>query len=423
MRRHGLDSQGSEPWPRAPRPRGAGVQKTVTAPSLGKDAPPLRVLHVTHELSLTGGPRLALNGLRMMRDTVAVFTVSATGGPLEAEFALLGPVHVLNRVPHRMLRRAPQADSVLAKGFGRVRAPAVGVIARRWDPDVIYVNSVAAITLVPRLHIPDLRTIIYVHELGAALDRLSASHRELLASVPDRYMAVSNAVAAELGDQRGIPRDRIAVVPPMVDTHRIHEMADERLDRAGEGGDPVFLVGGAGNPHWTKGIEQWLLVARELTDRLGSNRVRFEWVGVRDNHAGIEFRAMIRKLHLEANVRLVPVTPNPYPRFRAFDVFAMTSWEESASLVVLENMALEVPVVCFRGSGGPPELLGETGVVIDRFSPSEMADSIAHLLASPDERTRIGALQRARVADLNDPHRVSSMLHRELSADAGTEGG
>ena len=87
-------------------------------------------------------------------------------------------------------------------------------------------------------------------------------------------------------------------------------------------------------------------------------------------------RSMIDKLHLEDVVEYVPHTPDVKALYRAMDIFLMSSWEEPAGLVVLEAMALGTPVVCFKGSGGPPEEVADTGVVVEDFSPTAMADAI-----------------------------------------------
>lgn len=395
---------------------GAFIVGALTMPQAPEEVSRMRVLLVTHELSLTGSPRLALEAFRSLNSTVDVRTVSASGGGLESAFRALGPVRILNSVPQPW---RGHARPIVAQGLGRLRAPVVGLAERKWRPDVVYVNSAAAITLLPRLRLGMLAILLYVHELDAALDRLSDRHRELLTTVPDRYIAVSGAVADDLV-ARGIPSARMSVVPPLIDLSRIDALAG-RSATSREGPDPgrPYLVGGAGNPHWTKGIELWLLTARALADRMGQDAVRFEWVGVRDNAAAVEFRAMIRKLGLQSSVNLVAETDNPYPHLRRFDAFAMTSWEESASLVVLESMALEVPVVCFAGSGGPPEQVGDTGVVVEKFSPWDMADSIEALLTAPERRAQIGSRERDRVAAVNAPERIAGLLLDELAGVAG----
>jgi glycosyltransferase involved in cell wall biosynthesis len=382
-------------------------------------SPHLKVLLVTHELSLTGSPRLALEVFRAIGSGVDLYTISGSGGNLESRFQELGPVRILKRIPGRWGHSHRPAPSLLAKVVGHLQAPVIGVRASAWRPDVVCVNSVAAITLVSRLRLRGIPVLLYVHELGAAMGRLTAEHRNLLVTLPDRYVAVSSVAADELAASHGVDRDRVSVIPPIVDVTQVEEMADAKFESTEDASSSGFLIGGAGNPHWTKGIESWLQMARALIDRLGPQDVCFEWVGVRRNTAAAEFRAMIRKLALDDNVRLVDENANPYQFYRRFDVFAMTSWEESASLAVLENMALGVPVVCFRGSGGPPEQIGDAGVVLDRFSPSSMADSVAELLANADLRAGLAARARARVATVNAPGRVAELMFNELAIAAG----
>lgn len=371
-----------------------------------------RILHVTHELSLTGVPRVGLGVLKALADSYEVRTVSSNGGQLEEEFRALGPVYILNQLPGAADRWDHPAREALSKSVGWARGTMHAPIARLWDPDIVLVNSTAALTLVPRMRLQRRRTVLYAHELGLALDRLTPAHRRLISTVPDRILAVSNAVAEELVHRRNIDGNRIAVVPPIISVAELDERAGVETIRPRRA---RFLVGGAGNPHWTKGVETWLFTARELVDRLGPEYVEFEWIGLRENTSSAQFRAMVRKLDLTESVTLTPATLNPYPAFRNFDVFAMTSWEESASLVVLENMALGTPVTCFRASRGPAEQLGGTGVVVERFSPTAMADAIGALLRDADRRRDIGVRERHRVARINAGENVTGKLLREFA--------
>jgi len=80
-----------------------------------------------------------------------------------------------------------------------------------------------------------------------------------------------------------------------------------------------------------KGVDLWLLAAREAVDRLGADRIRFVWVGYRDNRDGLQFRSMISRLGLDSQVELVAETERPYDQFARFDMFAYDILEESAS--------------------------------------------------------------------------------------------
>jgi glycosyltransferase involved in cell wall biosynthesis len=80
-------------------------------------------------------------------------------------------------------------------------------------------------------------------------------------------------------------------------------------------------------------------------------------------------------------------------------VFATTAWEDPCPIVVFENMLLGKPVACFANSGGAAEQVGDTGIVVEGFSPQKMAMGIADLLNDPDRRGRMGAAARRRVQE------------------------
>lgn len=163
--------------------------------------------------------------------------------------------------------------------------------------------------------------------------------------------------------------------------------------------DAPFVVGGAGKPELRKGITLWLQMAAELIALVGVDRVRFLWVGVRDDIDGELFRVMTRRLGLQSCVELIALTPEPLTYFARFNALAMTSWEDPCPIVVLEAMLLEKPVVCFTGGGGAVEEIGDTGLAIAQFSPQAMAQAIADLMASPERCADMGKRARARVLE------------------------
>jgi glycosyltransferase involved in cell wall biosynthesis len=335
-----------------------------------------RVVAVLHQLSLTGAPRLTLDILDAIQGETSLRIVSWQGGPLVEAARRLGPTVVLER---------EHVIGPLAGASRRLTIIEQTARLRRWKPELVYVATVWALPPVKMLRLARAPVVLHVHELGSALAWFEKSYPGLILSIPDRYVAVSAAVAHDLV-QLGVPSDAITVVPPCLRTSTQEALPPSTpIDRA------TLIVGGAGNPSWTKGIDLWLLAAREAVDRLGADRLRFVWVGYRDNQEGLQFRAMISKLGLDGVVELVPETDQVHDHFARFDMFAMTSWEESASLVVLEAMAMGVPVICFAPTGGPAEEVGEAGVVIPEMSPGRMADAIVALARSPHKRNAMGS--------------------------------
>jgi glycosyltransferase involved in cell wall biosynthesis len=259
-----------------------------------------------------------------------------------------------------------------------------------FQPDVIYVNSVASLPAFEAIGLRGVPVLLHVHELDSHLDEYLPT-RAWLGGLPDRYLAVSEAVRSAL-IERGIPAERVSVIHDFVPDEYVSE---ERPPKGGEPG--YFVVGGAGYPSWRKGLCLWLQMAAALVSLLPEHRVEFHWVGAVENPETRAARYRARRLGIADRVRFIPYTASPLDHYLAFDVFAMTSWEDPCPLVVLENMALGKPVLCFRPSGGAPEEVGDAGIVISRFCPYAMAEAAAELALIPDRRAALGRAAQERV--------------------------
>lgn len=353
-----------------------------------------RLLALLPELSRTGAPRLTLDILQGLGGSTELRLVSWQGGPLESTARGLGQVVVLRggvAQAAARLRASEHVAEALAGISARLRAVVQAGALRRRPPDLVYASSVTTLPLLHMLRLENVPVVLHVHEMGSALAWFERGHPGLIRDVPTRYVAVSAAVGRDLA-AFGVPRDRITVVRSYVLPPLPASDAMRPVER------PYLVVGGAGNPSWTKGLDLWLLTARQVVDLLGTDRVRFVWVGYRDNLEGLRFRTMVTRLGLDGVVELVRETDRAYEHFDSFDVFAMTSWEDSAPLVVLETMAMGIPTVCFAPTGGSAEEVGEAGVVLEGISTSAMAEAIVDLLRSPERRMTMGDACRARVA-------------------------
>lgn len=100
----------------------------------------------THELSLSGAPRVALDVARVLRDSgYQIIALSQTDGPLRAEFEQLGALIIIDLVPSR-------AHPYLQRLAGQA--------------EIAFANTVSSAALVDAwaAHVP---TCWYLHELSA----------------------------------------------------------------------------------------------------------------------------------------------------------------------------------------------------------------------------------------------------------------
>jgi glycosyltransferase involved in cell wall biosynthesis len=97
--------------------------------------------------------------------------------------------------------------------------------------------------------------------------------------------------------------------------------------------------------------------------------------------------------------------------YAAADVFCLPSFAEGVPVVLMEAMAMEIPVVTTR-IAGIPELVadGVDGVLVAPGRPDELADALARLAGAPDERRRLGAAGRRAVLERYDIRAIGPAL-------------
>lgn len=100
---------------------------------------------------------------------------------------------------------------------------------------------------------------------------------------------------------------------------------------------------------------------------------------------------------LQARIHLHGVIPNAARLMPAFDAFVLSSLDEPFGLVLLEAMCAHLPIIA-HASGGVPEVLGDTALMLHEHSASAFAQAMLQVAAWPMvERTQRGELSRARL--------------------------
>ena len=97
----------------------------------------------------------------------------------------------------------------------------------------------------------------------------------------------------------------------------------------------------------------------------------------------------------------------------------MTSREDPCPLANQEAMESGLPVVAFSDSGGAPELLGESGVVVPYIDVNAMAAAVRDLLVDPDKRSDLGRRGQELIRGHFTWARFMDEFHEILRADYG----
>lgn len=121
-------------------------------------------------------------------------------------------------------------------------------------------------------------------------------------------------------------------------------------------------------------------------------------VGDGPEHARLE--QMIVSLNLQADVLLAGrlSEEDTLIRMASADVLVLASFMEGLPVVLMEAMALGLPVIASRVAG-VPELVteNEQGLLFCPSDWDELAEKIEQLVADEDLRSRLGAAGRAKI--------------------------
>lgn len=142
-------------------------------------------------------------------------------------------------------------------------------------------------------------------------------------------------------------------------------------------------------------------VLLEAMVHLGRDEVVLELLGgsfPKDGEYVASLRRRAASPDLAGRVRFLGHLDDPLQRMRGWSVAVNASTDpEAGPLAVLEAMSIGLPVVAMD-QGGPPEILGEAGLLVPPADADAMAAAIARLLDDQDLRRRCSRAGRELVA-------------------------
>jgi glycosyltransferase involved in cell wall biosynthesis len=209
-----------------------------------------------------------------------------------------------------------------------------------------------------------------------------------------RYQRVV-CVSPDLEEQclaAGVPPERCLLVENGIDVREFCRQGNPGAARRREGiPDGCLVIGAVGRLSPEKGFD---LLIRAVAQLRGQGfDLHLVIVGEGEERPRLE--SLVRELGLEQSVRLLGYRANLRPVYEAMDVFALSSLREGLPNVLLEAMALEVPVVATRIAGVPRLIAdGTNGLLVGPGSVDELTAGIARLLPDAALRRRLAQAGR-----------------------------
>jgi phosphatidyl-myo-inositol dimannoside synthase len=234
-----------------------------------------------------------------------------------------------------------------------------------------------------------------------------------------RIVATSDFTARMIATIQQVPRDRICVVNPAVDSWLLREA------EAGSAAPPrrndvtLLTVARLSAEERYKGCDT---VIAALPAVLAEGPIRYVIVGDGDDRPRLQALAEARGLRGAVTFAGTVQRRDLAAWYRECDIFIMPSiaeqrpqgWAgEGFGIVYLEAAAFGRPVIAGTG-GGCPEAVqdGVTGCLVDGRDVNAVAETIARLARDRDARARMGAAGRQRVRS----HFTFERFRREAGA-------
>jgi len=201
-----------------------------------------------------------------------------------------------------------------------------------------------------------------------------------------RVIAVSQAVADALREQRIFDDKKIVVIQNGIDVDRFAKRRESARQESGK-----LRVGTIGHLAPIKGFDDFIRTAAIVCG--GRDDVEFIIVGedksnARENRRALE--SLINELNLNQRVKLTGWVDDIAAILQTFDLFVSSARAEPFGLSIVEAMAAGVPVIATT-SEGAREIIepNQTGMLAPIGDIEAMAKAITSLLNNASERQRL----------------------------------
>jgi glycosyltransferase involved in cell wall biosynthesis len=378
-----------------------------------------RILHIAKSSvpeRWSGFTIRTLQNMRAQRDAgLEPILVTEIGWPRLAGVSDVTPVVVHDGFEHHRLDRGAGYDLAGTPNDVRLRdtAEAMTAVVGAVRPAILHAHSgyrggdqaLVALALRERFGIPVVYEVRGLFEGVWAEDPVMAERSELYARrlaqetrimlAADGVVAISAVLADELVS-RGIPRQKITIVPNGIDTDALGTPGRDPALRASLGFGDRFVVGYLGNlDHWREGIGVLIDAVAELRER-GRDDIAILVVG--DGQRRAEYEAHAGRLGLADRTRFTGRVPYETvgEYYAQMDLFVNPRLDERASRYITplkpyEAMAIGLPVLvsdlpALREIVDAPR----RGLVAAPGDASDLASAIARLADDPELRRRLG---------------------------------
>ncbi|MGL4631673.1 MAG: glycosyltransferase family 4 protein [Leadbetterella sp.] len=337
------------------------------------------ILFVSHDVNRAGAQLFILSIMKRLKSegNTVILLVKNSWGSLKDEFEANFETYYLDKpIPSIGLFSKPKS--------------AWEVLKLKYQFDLVYVNTIASIDLLPQIKACFLaKTFVHIHELSYSIQQYGPNNWKELLETSDCIISCSKSVLENLSSvnkpnylvhsfvQNEEILDRISKSSKQETRHKYDLPSDKTL---------VCIVG---NADWRKGHD--ILPQIILQTNSKTKNIYFVCVGISpDSVMGSQLIFDFKKLGIE-NYKILSPTDRAVEILNACDIFLLSSREDPFPLVTIEASLCKIPTVGFKNTGGIDEFENENAAMaVDFLDTNEISNKLSFLSENPDEKNRLG---------------------------------
>ena len=206
----------------------------------------------------------------------------------------------------------------------------------------------------------------------------------------ERVICVSEDLVRECR-RAGVPKSRCELLENGIDGNVFRRTRTAREARAGLGFPEGPIIGAVGRLSAEKGFD----ILIRAVDRLLTSGMDAHLIIAGEGPEKDALARLIGEFKCGERIRLLGYRADLVPLYESMDVYALSSYREGLPNVLLEAMAVEVPVVATRVNGVPRLVThGQTGELVEPGSVEQMAEALRRILADAELQKRYAAAGR-----------------------------
>lgn len=221
----------------------------------------------------------------------------------------------------------------------------------------------------------------------------------------DRVIPVSDVLCDMMKRTKYVEAEKLFAVYDILNVNLIRKMSLEGVDEFKKQGVTIVTTGRLVPP-------KNHMLAVETAVLLKKRGLKFLWYFVGEGSERGRIEQMIAKNDLASQVKLVGMTPNPYPYMALADVYVQTSSFEGFGLTLNEARILNKPVVSTNFPVVYNQIKdGENGLIAE-MTPESLAEKIMMILNDEVLRERLieGTKKEVNATVHTEPKKVMELL-------------